>query len=227
VIPDQDSLLIEQVKTRDGFHVFLYPFEGRLVHEGLAAILAWRMSRLQPITFATTVNDYGIELLSPNQPPLQQAIDTGLFESRGLLNQIEKSMNATELDRRQFRDIARIAGLVFGGWPGQGKSSRQLQASSDMFFDVFREYDSCNLLLKQSRREVLELQLEHQRLARAMERLSHAQFVFTQPPKPTPLAFPLLVDRLRIRLSSEKLADRILRMTQQFERAADKGMKRC
>ena len=220
-IPDENSLLIEQVKTRDGYHVFLYPFEGRLVHEGLAAILAWRISRLQPITFATTINDYGIELLSPTEPPLQKAMDAGLFSTVGLLNQIEKSMNAGELDRRQFRDIARIAGLVFGGLPGSGKSTRQLQASSDMFFDVFRDYDPENLLLKQSRREVLAFQLEQDRLTEAMERLSGAKLVLKQPPKPTPLAFPILVDRLRMKLSSEKLADRIARLTQQFEKAAD------
>ncbi|MDB4481065.1 helicase-related protein, partial [bacterium] len=218
-IPDENSLLIEQVKTRDGFHLFVYPFEGRLVHEGLAAILAWRMSRLQPITFATTINDYGIELLSPTEPPLEKAIESGLFDTNNLLDQINKSMNAGELDRRQFRDIARIAGLVFGGLPGQGKSSRQLQASSDMFFDVFREYDSENLLLKQARREVLDLQLEHQRLSEAMWRLSKAKLVITHPPKPTPLAFPILVDRLRMKLSSEKLADRIARLTKQFEKA--------
>jgi ATP-dependent Lhr-like helicase len=220
-IPDEDSILIEQIKTRDGFHLFIYPFEGRLVHEGLAAILAWRMSRIQPISFATTINDYGIELLSPTEPPLQQAVDEGLFSPNNLLNQIEKSMNAGELDRRQFRDIARIAGLVFGGLPGQGKSSRQLQASSDMFFDVFREYDPENMLLKQARREVLDLQLERQRLEEAMERLSGAKLVLKQPPKPTPLAFPILVDRLRMKLSSEKLADKIARLTQQLQKDAD------
>jgi ATP-dependent Lhr-like helicase len=218
-IPDERSLLIEQVKTRDGFHTFVYPFEGRLVHEGLAAILAWRMSRLQPITFSTTINDYGIELLSPTKPPLEQAIESGLFTADNLLNQIDKSMNAGELDRRQFRDIARIAGLVFGGLPGQGKSSRHLQASSDMFFDVFRDYDPDNLLLEQSRREVLDLQLEHRRLSAAMLRLSRANLILKHPPKPTPLCFPILVDRLRMKLSSEKLADRIARMTQQLEKA--------
>lgn len=152
-------------------------------------------------------------MLSPTDPPLDKAIQRGLFKPNHLLNQIDKSMNAGELDRRQFRDIARVAGLVFGGMPGQGKSSRHLQASSDMFFDVFRDYDPENLLLKQSRREVLELQLEHQRLSNAMFRLSKANLVIKHPPKPTPLAFPILVDRLRMKLSSKKLADRVARLT--------------
>ncbi|MEM7783816.1 MAG: ligase-associated DNA damage response DEXH box helicase, partial [Planctomycetota bacterium] len=221
-IPDSDSLLIEQVKTRDGYHTFVYPFEGRLVHEGLAAILAWRMSQLQPISFATTINDYGIELLSPTVPPLEKAIDQGLFSAGQLMNQIEKSMNASELDRRQFRDIARVAGLVQSGFPGQAKSSKQLQASSDMFFDVFREYDPENLLLKLARSEVMEFQLEQVRLASALERLSTTQVNIQFPPKPTPLAFPILIDRLRMKLSSEKVADRIARLTQQYEKEAER-----
>ena len=225
-VPDEDTLLIEQVKTREGFHLFFFPFEGRLVHEGLAALLAWRISRLQPITFATTVNDYGVELLSPTEPLLEQALKKDLLSPAGLLPQIEKSMNATELDRRQFRDIARIAGLVGKGLPGQGKSSRQLQASSDLFFDVFKEFDPENLLLKQSRREVLSQQLEHQRLESALQRLATGDVVIRHPPKPTPLAFPILVDRLRSRLSSERLEDRIQRMTQQFEKLAARPEKR-
>ena len=220
-IPSSNSTLIECVKTRDGYHTFVFPFEGRLVHEGLGAILAWRISRLQPITFATTINDYGIELLSATPPPLEQALAEGLFSTTNLRQHIQKSMNAAELDRRQFRDIARVAGLVFGGFPGEGKSSKQLQASSNMFFDVFTQYDPENLLLKQARFEVLELQLEYQRLCDAMERINQSQVILNRPPKPTPLAFPIMVDRLRTRLSSERLAERISRLTKQFEKAAN------
>lgn len=220
LIPDENTLLIEQVKTRDGYHIFVYPFEGRLVHEGLAAVIAWRIAQVSPITFATTINDYGIELLSPTEPPLEQALAQRLFSSVDLVNQIEKCMNAGELDRRQFRDIAKIAGLVQSGYPGAGKSARQLQASSDLFFDVFKEYDPHNLLLQQARKEVLEYQLESDRLATALDRIAGSEIKITSPPKPTPLAFPILVDRLRMKLSSEKLSDRIARLTQQFEIAA-------
>lgn len=224
-IPDESSLLIEQVKTRDGFHIYVYPFEGRLVHEGLAAILAWRLSRFQPMTFATTVNDYGIELLSRTEPPLADALQNDWFAQENLVQHIEKSMNASELDRRQFRDIARIAGLVFNGFPGQSKTSKQLQASSNMFFDVFREYDSDNLLLEQARNEVLDHQLEYSRLVEALGRIANSKVLIRQPPKPTPLAFPILVDRLRTKMSSEKLEDRIQRLTQQYEKEALRSVR--
>jgi len=221
-IPRADELLIERAKTREGHHVFIYPFEGRLVHEGLAALFAYRISRLSPISFAMASNDYGIELLSPTAAPLEAALEAGLLAAHDLAADIPESLNAAELARRQFREIARVAGLVFPGYPHAGKSTRQLQASSALFFDVFRQYDPANLLLEQAHREVLERQLERSRLGRALERLSAGRVTVRDLARPTPLSFPLLVDRTRARVSSESLADRVRRMTIPLERAADR-----
>ncbi|MEO6209937.1 MAG: ligase-associated DNA damage response DEXH box helicase [Gemmatimonadaceae bacterium] len=222
-IPKPDELLIERVKSRDGWHLFLFPFEGRLVHEGLAALLAYRMARLRPITFSMSANDYGFELLSAEEPPLDEALAAGLLSPEHLASDIPASLNATEMAKRQFREIARVAGLVFPGFPRAGKSARQLQATSGLFFEVFRQYDPSNLLLTQAHREVLERQLERSRLGRTLQRIAKARVIVTSPPRITPLAFPLWVDRNRERVSSEKLADRIRRMQRSLERAAGKG----
>jgi ATP-dependent Lhr-like helicase len=165
-------------------------------------------------------NDYGFELLSSDEAPVEQAVSAGLLDSSSLVDDIPASLNATEMARRQFREIARVAGLVFPGFPHSGKSARQLQASSGLFFDVFRRYDSSNLLLSQAHREVLERQLERTRLGHTLQRLSKSRVVITTPRRTPPLAFPLLVDRTRERVSSEKLADRIRRMQRTLERAA-------
>jgi ATP-dependent Lhr-like helicase len=219
-IPEPDQLLIEKVKTREGYHLFFFPFEGRLVHEGLAALFAWRISRIRPITFSISSNDYGFELLSPDEAPVDEALAAGLLDPTHLVDDIQSSLNATEMAKRQFREIARVAGLVFPGFPHSGKSARQLQASSGLFFDVFTRYDAANMLLSQAHREVLERQLERTRLGRTLERLSNARVVITTPKRTPPLAFPLLVDRTRERLSSEKPVDRVLRMQRVLERAA-------
>ena len=219
-IPAADEFLIERVQTREGFHLFFFPFEGRLVHEGLAALFAWRMSRIRPITFSMSSNDYGFELLSAEEPPLDEALLAGLLDSSRLMEDIPASLNATEMARRQFREIARVAGLVFPGYPGSGKTARQLQASSGLFFDVFARYDATNMLLSQAHREVLERQLERTRLGLTLRRLASSNTVVTTPKRTPPLAFPLLVDRTRDRVSSEKLADRVRRMQRVLERAA-------
>ncbi|HEU4455510.1 MAG TPA: ligase-associated DNA damage response DEXH box helicase [Longimicrobium sp.] len=220
-IPAADELLIERVKTREGHHLYIFPFEGRLVHEGLAALLAYRISRLKPISFTFSMNDYGIELLSPDRAPLDEALEAGLLRPEKLLEDVPASLNATEMARRQFREIARVAGLIFTGFPGQNKSARQIQASSGLFFDVFTRYDPGNLLVTQAHREVLERQLESSRLGRTLERLSRSRVVITEPKRTPPLAFPLLVDRTREQVSSETLAERVRKMQVTLERAAD------
>ena len=219
-IPRPDELLIERIKSRDGWHLFIYPLEGRLVHEGLAALFAYRMSRIQPITFVMSSNDWGMELLSADEAPLDAALAGDLLSPEHLSEDIPASLNAAEMARRQFREIARVAGLVFPGFPRSGKTARQLQASSGLFFDVFMKYEPGNLLLAQAHHEVLERQLERSRLGATLQRLSTAEVVVTMPKRTSPLSFPLLVDRTRNKVSSEKLSDRIKRMQVALERAA-------
>ena len=219
-IPALDELLIERVRTREGHHLFIFPFEGRLVHEGLAALFAYRLSRLTPISFTLAANDYGLELLSAEAAPLDEALERGLLSPHNLFEDLPAALNASEMAKRQFREIARIAGLIFPGFPRSGKTARQLQASSGLFFDVLERHDPSNLLLSQARREVLERQLERSRLGRTLERLATARVVTLTPRRTPPLAFPLLVDRARDRVSSETLAERIRRMQLSLERAA-------
>jgi ATP-dependent helicase Lhr and Lhr-like helicase len=225
-IPAKDELLIERVRTREGNHLFFYPIEGRLVHEGLAALFAYRLAELGPITFTLAANDYGFELLSPEEARLDEALEAGLVSPDHLLHDIPASLNAAELARRQFREIARIAGLIFQGYPGSNRSLKQVQASSGLLYDVFARYDPDNLLLFQAHREVLERQLEQSRLARTLERIAAGRITVVDVERPTPLAFPLLVDRAREQVSSEKFLDRVRRLAAPLERAAAKDTDR-
>ncbi|MEM6337982.1 MAG: DNA ligase-associated DEXH box helicase, partial [Bacteroidota bacterium] len=219
-IPASGEVLIERIQTREGHHLFVYPFAGRLVHEGMAAVLALRMSRLVPITFVLSFNDYGFALLSREPAPLGEALDNGLFETEMLAQDLQAALNETEMAKRQFREVARIAGLVGAGLPGRGKSVRQLQMSASLVYDVLTRYDPGNLLLRQARREALERQLERSRLHAALERLAASDLVIETPPRLTPLAFPLWAERMQEKVSSEKLADRIRRQVLRLERAA-------
>lgn len=216
-IPAPEEFLIEEVEDREGFHLFFYPFEGRLVHEGLAALFAYRIAKIQPITFSIAMNDYGFELLAPEPVPLGTALRDGLLSPDELGAEIVAALNSAEMARRQFREVARIAGLVFQGFPGSQKTTKQLQSSSSLFYDVFVRFDPENLLIKQAHREVLERQFEEGRMKAALERLSESRIVVTNPPRPTPLAFPILVDRLRNTLSSESVPDQIRKIVEGLE----------
>ncbi|TCJ17770.1 ligase-associated DNA damage response DEXH box helicase [Flaviaesturariibacter flavus] len=217
-IPAADELLIEQIETDDGFHLFVYPFEGRLVHEAAAALLAYRISKLLPITFSIAMNDYGFELLSDQPVPVDDSNVYALFSPDNLLADIQHSVNATEMARRKFRDIGVIGGLIFQGMPGEKKKARHLQSSAGLLFNVFNEYEPGNVLLRQAYQEVFDQQMEERRLRAMLERIQRSRVVLTFPRRLTPLCFPIKVDSMRENLTSEKLEDRIKKMQQQLER---------
>jgi ATP-dependent Lhr-like helicase len=211
-LPKQNQLLIEHIETKDGFHLFVYPFEGRLVHEAMAAILAWRISKITPITFSFAMNDYGFELLSDQPIPVDDSNVYELFSTENLFADIQRSVNSTEMARRKFRDISVIGGLIFQGMPGEKVKARHLQNSASLLFNVFTEYDPGNLLVKQAYGEVMEQQMEEERLRNMLERIQASEVVITFPQQLTPFCFPLKVDSLRETLTSEKLEDRIRKM---------------
>jgi ATP-dependent Lhr-like helicase len=215
-VPLQNELLIEHIETKDGFHLFVYPFEGRLVHEAMAAILAWRISKIMPITFSFAMNDYGFELLSDQPIPLDDSNVYELFSADNLFADIQKSVNSTEMAKRKFRDIAVIGGLIFQGMPGEKQKTRHLQSSASLLFKVFAEYEPDNILLRQAYNEVFEQQMEEARLRDMLQRIQKSKIVITWPQQLTPFCFPLKVDSMRENVSSEQLEDRVKRMQQQL-----------
>jgi ATP-dependent Lhr-like helicase len=217
-VPKADELLVEQIETRDGFHLFVYPFEGRLVHEAIAAVLAYRIGKITPITFSIAMNDYGFELLSDQPIPVDDSNVYDLFSPDNLMEDIQRSVNSTEMAKRKFRDIAVIGGLIFQGYPGEHKKARHLQASAGLLFNVFNEYEPNNVLLRQSFQEVFTQQMEELRLREMLKRIQHSKIVISYPQRLTPFCFPIKVDSMRENLTSEKLEDRVRRMQQQLEK---------
>ena len=225
-LPTPHTLLVEVFTSREGHHVYLYPFAGRNVHLGLASLLAWRLARAAPTTFSVSVNDYGFELLSAEPVDLAPLFDGRLLDAADLLPDVLHSLNSGELAQRRFREIARVAGLVFTGYPGAPKSTKQLQASSSLLFEVFRKYDAGNLLLTQAQTEVLSQELDIGRLRATLQRMAALAIERVDLKAPSPFSLPLMVERLREKLTTEKLADRLARIVRDAERAADKAAPR-
>lgn len=229
-IPEPEELLIERVRTRDGDHAFLFPLEGRLVHEGLAALLAWRATRAARLTVTQSVNDWGLELVTRGRLPVDDDGWEALLTPDGLLEDLLACLDGSGLARRHFREIARVAGLVHQGLPGARKGQRQLQASAGLVFDVLSEHDPENLLLEQARREVMERTLEFSRLRAGLEALRGRAIRVERPGSLTPLSFPLWAERIRERVSSESWEDRVRtmadRLTARSAAAAPRGARR-
>ena len=217
-LPQSQEFLIESFKSREGHHLLFYPFEGRLVHEGMASLLAYRISKIKPASFSIAMNDYGFELLAAEDIPIEQALeDVAFFSLDNLLDDILHSLNANEMARRRFRDIAHIGGLVFTGYPGQPVKNRHLQASSSLLFEVFSEYEPDNLLVRQAYNEALAFQLEEFRLRAALQRIQQQNIILKTIERPTPFAFPIMVDSLgREKLTTETLEERIAKMARNY-----------
>jgi ATP-dependent Lhr-like helicase len=222
-IPTPKTLLVERLVSREGQHLFLYPFAGRNAHIGLGSLLAWRLSKDRPNTFSIVINDYGLELLSAVAVDPTPLLDQSLFEEGDLLHDVLASLNSSELARRRFREIARVSGLISQGFPGQPKSARQLQASSSLFYEVFRKYDGANMLLGQAESEVLSQELDIKRLREVLRRMREQRVAFVDLAVPSPFALPLMVERFREKLSTEKLKDRLDRMLKEMEKEAEQG----
>ena len=148
--------------------------------------------------------------------------DQSLFEEGDLLHDVLASLNSSELARRRFREIARVSGLISQGYPGQPKSTRQLQASSTLFYEVFRKYDAGNMLLSQAEGEVLSQELDIGRLKEVLKRMREQRVVFVDLAVPSPFALPLMVERFREQLTTEKLKDRLQRMLGEMEKEAQR-----
>ena len=217
-LPVADRLLVECLRSREGMHLNVYPFAGRNVHLGLASLLAWRIAQAQPNTFSLSVNDYGFELLAAEPFEVDAARLQSLLADDALLDDVLASLNSSELAQRRFREIARIAGLVFTGYPGAPKSTRQLQASSGLFFEVFRKYDPNNLLLSQAEREVLSQELDIGALRTTLRRLRQRDIDIVMLRQPTPMSLPLMVERFREKLSTEQLSARLDRLMRDMDR---------
>ncbi|MEL6488368.1 MAG: ligase-associated DNA damage response DEXH box helicase [Cyanobacteria bacterium J06621_3] len=217
-LPDASQFLMECCRTREGQHLYAYPFEGRNVHEGLGFLWAYRFAQMKKATFTVSVNDYGFEILAPKDYPFQELFSESFFSTRNLYEEIKESLNISELTQRRFRGISQVSGLVFKGYPGSKKTANQVQISSSLIYEVFTKYEPDNLLLQQAEREVIEGQMEEPRLTAALKRMKALELVWMDVKRPSPLGFPLLVERLSSRLTNESLRDRITRLKQQWDK---------
>ncbi len=217
-IPKDDEFLVEMIKNREGYHLFMYPFEGRLVHEVMAALIAFRISKLAPISFSMAMNDYGFELFSDKEIPLNEKNLDRVLTRENLMTDVISSINAAEMARRKFRDIAVISGMVVQNFPGQQRSNKSLQSSAGLIFKVLEDHDPNHFLVRQAYTEVFNMQLQEQRLVEDFKRIENSKIVLKFANAFTPLSFPIKVDSLRQTLTSEDLDARIQKLIQQAKK---------
>lgn len=218
-LPGNSYLLIEEAITREGKHLFIFPFEGRLVHEALASILSVRLSHLTKVTLSFAVNEYGLEILAPADFDFQEFDMKELLSLKNLSLDIQKSLNMTQLAKKQFREIAQVSGLIYQNQARERRTMKNLQMSSSLLFDVFQAYEPDQPLYRQSYDEVKFFQFQEDRLVKVLKQLEGVPFDYYKTSRPSPLAFPLIIERIGSRVSSETLQERLQRMKSKWSGA--------
>jgi ATP-dependent Lhr-like helicase len=218
-LPGRDYLLLEETITREGRHLFIFPFEGRLVHEALAALLSVRMSLRSKVTFSFSVSEYGLEILAPLDYEFKVDEMKEFLGLDNLSGDIQRSLNMTQLAKKQFRDIAQISGLIQQNRPGERRTMKNLQMSSSLLFEVFQTYEPEQPLYGQSFEEVKFLQFQESRLISVLRKLQGLPFEHYKTSRPSPLAFPLVIERIGSLVSSESLQERLRKMKDKWTKA--------
>jgi ATP-dependent Lhr-like helicase len=126
----------------------------------------------------------------------------------------------TQLAKKQFRDIAQISGLIQQNRPGERRTVKNLQMSASLLFEVFQTYEPEQPLYHQSFDEVRFFQFQESRLVSALKRLQEMPYELYKTSRPSPLAFPLVVEQIASRVSSETLQERLQRMKQKWTKAS-------
>lgn len=216
-LPRENELLVEYCKTRYGHHLFVYPFEGKLVHDGMASIIAYRISQYQKVSFSIASNDYGFELLAKEDFVESVSDIKALFSSEELMTHIRFGVNIKEMAKRIFRDIAQVSGLIFTGYPGKTMRSKHLQANSSLFFNVFEDNEPDHLLYRQAYDEVYDFQLEIERMFRTFGRIEKQKIIFKKLEKLSPFSFPILSESFRAKYSNEEWQDRLDKLKKDWD----------
>jgi len=219
-LPDTKKLLVEFTRSREGIHLFFYPFAGRLVHEGLAALTAYRLTHKISESIHVTQNDYGFSLTARSGLSLDEDIFRECFSTENLLEDLNACINTAEMARRQFREIAHVAGLITRQYPGKQHSNREVQVSAKLLFEVFQRYDPNNLLILQANQEILSRQLEISRLKKTLTEIENKPLELRETERLTPMAFPLWADRLSAYLPAGDAVTRLEKMLARLQKEA-------
>lgn len=219
-LPGRNYLLMEETMTREGKHLFIFPFEGRLVHEALAALLSVRMSSRSKVTFSFSVSEYGLEILAPADYQFKVDEMKEFLSLDNLTNDIQRSLNMTQLAKKQFRDIAQVSGLIQQNRAGEKRTMKNLQMSSSLLFEVFQNFEPEQPLYNQSFDEVRFFQFQESRLLSVLRKLQDMPFEYYKTMRPSPLAFPLIIERIGSLVSSETLQERLHRMKEKWTKAS-------
>jgi len=192
LIPGPDELLIEAFPHRKLHFLCVHAFAGKNAHHTLGMLVAQRMEKdgFQPLGFVS--NDYSMAVWS-RKAVLDAACASRLLEPKIIQEELESWLAGSFLMKRTFREIAIVAGLIDRQIPGKRKSGKQVTFSSDILYDVLRQYEPDHLLLQATRQQAALGLVGSDRLQAELEQ-AHTRHRFIRLHAVSPFAIPVILE---------------------------------
>ncbi len=198
VIPKPHEVLVETFPRANKHYLITYSFEGQLAHQTLAMLMTKRLERAgaKPTGFVATdyvVAIWGLEDMGAMIANGSLNLDD-LYDEDMLGDDLEVWLADSMMLKRTFRQCALIAGLIEKNQPGKSKSGRQMTQSSDLIYDVLREYEPDHILMQATREDAATGLLDVRRvgdlLARAKGNIIHQHL-----DRLSPMAVPIMLEK--------------------------------
>jgi ATP-dependent Lhr-like helicase len=186
-LPHPDQLLVETFPREGRHYMVAYSFEGWNAHQSLGMLVTKRMETLGLRPLGFVANDYAIACYG-----LEKVTDpAALFSADILEHEFVEWVERSHLLKRAFREVAVIGGLVERQHPGKRKTGRQVTFSTDLIYDVLRQYEPGHVLLEAAWADARARMTDVGRLADLLDRAADTM-VHVDLPRVTPLAVPVL-----------------------------------
>ncbi|MGK6322834.1 ligase-associated DNA damage response DEXH box helicase [Sphingomonas sp. DT-51] len=186
-LPAPEQLLVETFPREGRHYMVAYSFEGWNAHQSLGMLVTRRMETLGLKPLGFVANDYAIACYG-----LERVTDpAALFSADILEHEFVEWVERSHLLKRAFREVAVIGGLVERQHPGKRKTGRQVTFSTDLIYDVLRQYEPGHVLLQAAWADARARMTDVGRLADLLDRAADTM-VHVDLPRVTPLAVPVL-----------------------------------
>lgn len=195
VLPAPNEMLVETFPRALKHYLVAYPFEGRLAHQTLGMLVTRRLERAgkRPLGFLASEYAMAVWGLEP-----MGGVDLAeLFAEDMLSDDLEAWLAESALMKRTFRNCAVIAGMIERRAPGSKKTGRQVTFSTDLIYDVLRQYEPDHILLQAAFADAGEGYLDLRRLGALLARIK-GRIVHKDLPHVSPFAAPVMLEVGRV-----------------------------
>ncbi|MEM2116100.1 MAG: hypothetical protein QW524_04020, partial [Candidatus Woesearchaeota archaeon] len=191
-IPHINRMLIEIFKEKNT-HIIFHTLFGRRVNDVLSRAAAEILSERLNMDVMISINDNAFSLIVDKIKK-----DDVYFLYQDLLNydllNLEKIIENTELFLRRFRHIATRSFLVLKNYRGRKRSINKQQLSSKQIYSLLKKINPEFVLIKETKREILEDYMDLPNAKIALELMKKMDFVIEEVKYPSPFAINLILD---------------------------------